>query len=264
MIKKSGENVDAPEEIHPEQIKRLLEEQPVDKKSRFRRYAQWGAVAAVFALVIIGGVTGLTRLSGTNGENSQNEAGTMSLADASQSTKATGETEIFEVTTENTTEATTEKTTTAKTSADVESGNYVFAGAKSYQEIFDALKKTESGYGGYETAELARGTTNDYMVEDSAMAAMDMESSETNAGAGFSYSKTNLQEAGVDEADVVKTDGKYLYVMKATGSVRLIRAEDKALQTEGTIMLDALNETPQEMYVDGDTLSLIVTEARLR
>ena len=141
MIKKSGENVDAPEEIHPEQIKRLLEKQPVDKKSRFRRYAQWGAVAAVFALVIIGGVTGLTRLSGTNGENSQNEAGTMSLADASQSTKATGETEIFEVTTENTTEATTEKTTTAQTSADVESGNYVFAGAKSYQEIFDALKK---------------------------------------------------------------------------------------------------------------------------
>lgn len=53
--------------------------------------------------------------------------------------------------------------------------------------------------------------------------------------------------------------------MKATGSVRLIRAEGKALQTEGTIMLDALNETPQEMYVDGDTLSLIVTpEARLR
>ena len=81
------------------------------------------------------------------------------------------------------------------------------------------------------------------MVEESAMAAMDMGSSETNAGAGLSYSKTNLQEAGVDEADVVKTDGKYLYVMKATGSVRLIRAEDKALQTEGTIMLDALNET---------------------
>ena len=89
-----------------------------------------------------------------------------------------------------------------------------------------------------------------------------MESSETNAGAGFSYSKTNLQEAGVDEADIVKTDGKYLYVMKATGSVRLIRAEDKALQTEGTIMLDALNETPQEMYVDGDTLSLIVTGSK--
>ena len=50
--------------------------------------------------------------------------------------------------------------------------------------------------------------------------------------------------------------------MKATGSVRLIRAEDKALQTEGTIMLDALNETPQEMYVDGDTLSLIVTGSK--
>lgn len=259
MIKKSSENVDAPEEIHPEQIRRLLEEQPVDKKSRFRRYAQWGAVAAVFALVIIGGVTGLTKLSGTNGGSSQNEAGTMSLADASQSTEATGETEIFEVTTENTTEAaTTEKATTAQTSADIESGEYVFAGAKSYQEIFDALKKTQTGYDGeYATSDLARGT-----VKESAAMTMDAASSETNAGAGLSYSKTNLQEAGVDEADVVKTDGKYLYVMKATGSVRLIRAEEKALQVEGTIMPDALNETPQEMYVDGDTLSLIVTGSK--
>ena len=51
-------------------------------------------------------------------------------------------------------------------------------------------------------------------------------------------------------------------MIKATGSVRLIRAEDKALQSEGTIMLDALNETPQEMYVDGDTLSLIVTGSK--
>ena len=36
MIKKSGENVDAPEEIHPEQIKRLLEHPPGDKKGRLR------------------------------------------------------------------------------------------------------------------------------------------------------------------------------------------------------------------------------------
>ncbi|MBS1317507.1 MAG: beta propeller domain-containing protein, partial [Lachnospiraceae bacterium] len=68
--------------------------------------------------------------------------------------------------------------------------------------------------------------------------------------------------AGVDEADIIKTDGKYLYVMKATGSVRMIRAEGKTLEVEGTIMLEALNETPQEMYVDGDILNLIVTGSR--
>ena len=49
MIKKSGKNVDAPEEIKPEQIRSLLEEQPTDKKETVSKICQWGAVAAVFA-----------------------------------------------------------------------------------------------------------------------------------------------------------------------------------------------------------------------
>jgi len=33
-----------------------------------------------------------------------------------------------------------------------------------------------------------------------------------DSGAGLSFSSTNLQEAGVDEADIIKSDGKYLYI----------------------------------------------------
>lgn len=259
MIKKSGENVDAPEEIQPEQIRRLLEEQPSDKKRRFRRYAQWGAVAAVFALVIIGGVTGLTRLSGTDGKE-HTETGSMVLSDATQQK----ETETMQLAEQNS-EAVKEtvKETTKETEASVGSDKdvYVFAGAKNYQQVFDALKSTQNDRE-YATADLARGVTTEMAVEDSAASAMDMGSSASNTGAALSYSKTNLQEAGVDEADIIKTDGKYLYVMKATGSVRMIRAEGKTLEVEGTIMLEALNETPQEMYVDGDILNLIVTGSR--
>lgn len=259
MIKKSGENVDAPEEIQPEQIRRLLEEQPSDKKKRFRRYAQWGAVAAVFALVIIGGVTGLTRLSGTDGKE-HTETGSMVLSDATQQK----ETETMQLAEQNS-EAVKEtvKETTKETEASVGSDKdvYVFAGAKNYQQVFDALKSTQNDRE-YATADLARGVTTEMAVEDSAASAMDMGSSASNTGAALSYSKTNLQEAGVDEADIIKTDGKYLYVMKATGSVRMIRAEGKTLEVEGTIMLEALNETPQEMYVDGDILNLIVTGSR--
>lgn len=259
MIKKSGENVDAPEEIQPEQIRRLLEEQPSDKKKRFRRYAQWGAVAAVFALVIIGGVTGLTRLSGTDGKE-HTETGSMVLSDARQQK----ETETMQLAEQNS-EAVKEtvKETTKETEASVGSDKdvYVFAGAKNYQQVFDALKSTQNDRE-YATADLARGVTTEMAVEDSAASAMDMGSSASNTGAALSYSKTNLQEAGVDEADIIKTDGKYLYVMKATGSVRMIRAEGKTLEVEGTIMLEALNETPQEMYVDGDILNLIVTGSR--
>lgn len=263
MIKKSGENVDAPEEIQPEQIRRLLEEQPSDKKRRFRRYAQWGAVAAVFALVIIGGVTGLTRLSGTDGKE-HTETGSMVLSDATQQK----ETETMQLAEQNSeavkeTVKETTKETTKETEASVGSDKdvYVFAGAKNYQQVFDALKSTQNDRE-YATADLARGVTTEMAVEDSAASAMDMGSSASNTGAALSYSKTNLQEAGVDEADIIKTDGKYLYVMKATGSVRMIRAEGKTLEVEGTIMLEALNETPQEMYVDGDILNLIVTGSR--
>ena len=259
MIKKSGENVDAPEEIQPEQIRRLLEEQPSDKKKRFRRYAQWGAVAAVFALVIIGGVTGLTRLSGTDGKE-HTETGSMVLSDATQQK----ETETMQLAEQNS-EAVKEtvKETTKETEASVGSDKdvYVFAGAKNYQQVFDALKSTQNDRE-YATADLARGVTTEMAVEDSAASMMDMGSSASNTGAALSYSKTNLQEAGVDEADIIKTDGKYLYVMKATGSVHMIRAEGKTLEVEGTIMLEALNETPQEMYVDGDILNLIVTGSR--
>lgn len=259
MIKKSGENVDAPEEIQPEQIRRLLEEQPSDKKKRFRRYAQWGAVAAVFALVIIGGVTGLTRLSGTDGKE-HTETGSMVLSDATQQ-KETETMQLAEQNSEAVKETVKETTKETETSVGSDKDVYVFAGAKNYQQVFDALKSTQNDRE-YATADLARGVTTEMAVEDSAASMMDMGSSASNTGAALSYSKTNLQEAGVDEADIIKTDGKYLYVMKATGSVRMIRAEGKTLEVEGTIMLEALNETPQEMYVDGDILNLIVTGSR--
>ena len=253
MIKKSGKNVDAPEEIKPEQIRSLLEEQPTDKKKRFRRYAQWGAVAAVFAMVIIGGVTGLTRLSGTHGKD-KTETGNMVLSDAVQQK----ENETVQLA-EQTTEAVSEMAKETGTSSGKDKDVYVFEGAEDYQQIFDALNSTQTDYA---TADLAKSVTTAMAAEDSAASMMDMGSSASNTGTALSYSKTNLQEAGVDEADIIKTDGKYLYVMKATGSVRMIRAKGKSLEVEGTIMLEALNETPQEMYVDGDILNLIVTGSK--
>ncbi|NIO23184.1 MAG: hypothetical protein GTN38_04130 [Candidatus Aenigmarchaeota archaeon] len=68
------------------------------------------------------------------------------------------------------------------------------------------------------------------------------------------YSTTNIQVAGVDEADIVKTDGEYIYTLTAsgyrTGNSRLIIA--KAYPSEES---EILSETdlgkfhPQEMFV---------------
>jgi uncharacterized secreted protein with C-terminal beta-propeller domain len=51
------------------------------------------------------------------------------------------------------------------------------------------------------------------------------------------FSGTNVQEAGIDEPDVVKTDGKHVYVA-AGGKLRVIDVTGDAPQVVGTLALD--------------------------
>lgn len=71
------------------------------------------------------------------------------------------------------------------------------------------------------------------------------------------YSQTNVQVAGVDEADIVKTDGHYLYLVK-DDSVRIIDANDPYNLRELSSVTFA-DETfrPSEMYLDGEIAVII-------
>ena len=45
------------------------------------------------------------------------------------------------------------------------------------------------------------------------------------------YSETNVRQEGVDEADVLKTDGRYLYTLKDNGrSVAIVDTSNGELQ----------------------------------
>ena len=70
------------------------------------------------------------------------------------------------------------------------------------------------------------------------------------------YSKTNTQVDGVDEADIVKTDGKYIYYV-TRGKVYVIDAQD--LKTQSIIETDEKNYrfTPTEIYINKDKLIAI-------
>lgn len=77
------------------------------------------------------------------------------------------------------------------------------------------------------------------------------ESSDDTAG---SFSGTTVQEEGVDEADVVKTDGTYLYVVQSNydseGSVlKIVRADQMAVV--GEIALDGY---ARELYLHGSRI----------
>lgn len=106
------------------------------------------------------------------------------------------------------------------------------------------------------------GYGRDVMLMESdgvaAPTAGNMKASETpQAGGGADYSQTNVQVAGVDEGDIVKSDGMYLYIV-SVGKVRIVKAVPGAsMQVMSTIDLEENAFTPSDLYVDGNRLVVI-------
>lgn len=75
---------------------------------------------------------------------------------------------------------------------------------------------------------------------------------------GGEYSTTNVQVQGVDEADIVKTDGRYLYQVNRQ-RIAVVSAVPET--TMKVVSLLKFNEqiVPQELYLDGDTLVVIAS-----
>ncbi len=68
------------------------------------------------------------------------------------------------------------------------------------------------------------------------------------------YSATNVQVEGVDESDIVKTDGAYIYLLGGA-ALKIVRAGER-MTLAGELNLDE-DCYFSEMYVDGDRLILI-------
>ena len=63
---------------------------------------------------------------------------------------------------------------------------------------------------------------------------------------------------GVDEGDVVKTDGSYIYVLKSSRTVEIYRAEAGEITAAATVQPETGDAqiSYQDMYVDGDRMIL--------
>jgi len=75
--------------------------------------------------------------------------------------------------------------------------------------------------------------------------------------AGSDYSKTNIQVEGVDEADIVKTDGEYIYIVSG-GTITIV----KAYPPEEAKVLSkiSLNGGITGIFINGDKLAVFETE----
>ncbi len=99
---------------------------------------------------------------------------------------------------------------------------------------------------------------SDIVVKDSAT---NSKSDEAITGGGESddFSTTNVQVEGVDEADIVKTDGEYIYVVKGS-TVRVVDAKPaREMYEMDAVTFGDDGFRPQDMYVDGNRLIVIGT-----
>ena len=172
------------------------------------------------------------------------------------------ETEPF-TETEFQTEVLPEVTQTESDTQEVLAGGIRFA--KDYQEVFDVLRDA-GGRWYYENDVL------DYAMEeapmgvaarDSAPKAADTGAAAPQLEAGVDYSLTNLRDSLVDEADIVKTDGTYLYILKEGKDLVIVRAEREISTVVSVTSLDdtaddsSVRTTVRDMYVDGDRLIIV-------
>ena len=82
----------------------------------------------------------------------------------------------------------------------------------------------------------------------------------TGGGSGADdFSSTNVQVVGVDEADIIKNDGKYIYLIKGD-TIRIVEAYP-AENMEELVNISLGDEGedfyPSQMYVEGDILVVI-------
>ena len=91
------------------------------------------------------------------------------------------------------------------------------------------------------------------MAEDSAGDVPDSGLEPSAAVEGQDFSGTNVQEVGVDEGDIVETDGEFVYVASTDG-LRIVSVVDAELVAE-----PELPQGSHQMLLDGDRLVVVTS-----
>lgn len=133
--------------------------------------------------------------------------------------------------------------------------------AKSYDQIYEYLQANQDDQYGTDTGMLERGVVTESAEDSSSTnsaAAVDTGVAQNSKSSENAvYSETNVRQEGVDEADVVKTDGRYLYTLKDNGrSVAIVDTSNGELQMVISIPVED-DDQAREFYVNDGHLILV-------
>ncbi len=242
QINEQTKNIPIPDSISPENIKRMLDEQvnetdtreyttdnnhtTSNKTGKHNRFARRFATAACIVLCATGGIIAITAnrqaLDTTKKDTDMMEAADSAVNNEEFTDSAVSNEEYDEesASDDSSKDILTEQTLQSPSSYDA----YYETLTKAFEEYYDSLATVtnedifyyeESATGslrgesvtGVATAESEQKTQNTMTesVEDSSATKESADSED--------FSKTNTQEEAIDEGDIIKTDGQYIYKM---------------------------------------------------
>lgn len=252
QLRKAAEEIEIPEDLKPEQIEKQLQEQKAKQQQenqhlepkKSKKIIPWrrlGSMVAVLALVVCSGiyitVTRVDKNSGTGQTDS------IAMTDTQQTVGEAGETEEAE-------------------HVDVASLGTMYHPASDYKEVYQTLLKgyQQNWIEGEMSAETSTATSEDKASGNAAKdESADMDLSEGSKEGGKDYSTTNLQMEGVDESDIAKIDGSYIYTVEDKYIVITDIRDGKLEEVTRFLPKDCgAADRVMEIYVDGDQLILVV------
>lgn len=210
-----------------------------------QKFVRFGAVFAAFALIAVGA---LGTLLVTGGEKTAAPESTMMSAAA-----------------ENAETSSTEVMAPAASQDAAAAPLEVPASVESYDDIYGLIEQMQTRNGmmtggvmlesadGAMAAPAAGEAKGEMATQEAAAPSVSMDSS------GVDYSGTNVQVKGVDEADIVKTDGSYIYYV-AGNQLNILKPDGAKTQLISSTSLSAEDMWwgyNSEMFLLGDRLMII-------
>lgn len=240
LLQESAKDTEIPDSLLPGEIeKKILERERIRKKRR-RRHILSGTVAA--GLCLVAGISGYFLITDHTGDM-RSGTSEQSVSASSEAANPDGS-------------GTDESSVTAGISE-----TDLLATAEDYDEIYeyiqaereyweDAASATEES-----TADSSTGSAEARSFDSAGANAESI----SNTASGKEYSDTNVREEGVGEGDIVKTDGKNLYVVNGE-KINIVGAGSTEMELLAQIEPEE-GSYPSEVYAQDGYLAVVYTKS---
>lgn len=263
-IIKSAENIQIPEQLNPESVKggldrRQKEAGPGNKfKSKNRRTFYRNLAVAACLCLCFGGTAFSYSYYNKNIKNSADSQ--IEAADSSQTKSENSKNAASHA--DGQPEQGSSDEAVKQEEKQVKKLGKFYKLASDYREVYNALGKIQYGLSRSETkkeSDVAEGSAaaEDIAVKNSY--GFDQMAENTKDSNSKDFSTTNLQVAGVDESDAVKTDGKYIYVVQEE-KIKILDAQGKELKLAATLKPEVAESLDSicEIYVADNVLTVVL------